>query len=163
MKKTLLSLCGAAAVIVAHAAPPPSPNGINRPEGYSDWKPIAVSQRTDNSSLRIILGNEVAQKAIRDGKTNPWPDGAILSKPSWKQKAHERFPAANVPGELMHVDFMIKDAAKYPATGGWGFARWLGDAAQPYGQNADFVQECFGCHGAAKETDWTFTRPVKLP
>jgi hypothetical protein len=141
----------------------PAPNGIARPDGYQKWRLVGVSQRTENGTLRAILGNDTAIEAAKAGKTNPWPDGTILTKPSWKHVNHDLFPAAVVPAELVHVDFMIKDSAKYAATGGWGFARWLGDKAVPYGANADFVRECFACHGAAKDTDWVFTRPVKLP
>jgi hypothetical protein len=57
----------------------------------------------------------------------------------------------------------VKDSAKYAATGGWGFARWVGETLTPYGKDAGFAQECFSCHGAARETDWVFTVPAKLP
>jgi hypothetical protein len=145
------------------AAPPPSPNGIARPEGYQAWQLLGVSQRTENGTLRAILGNDAALAAAKAGKTNPWPDGTILAKVSWKQAAHPAFATANVPGELVQTDFMVKDSAKYAATGGWGFARWMGDRAEVYGKDAGFVQECFACHSAAKDSDWVFTRPVRLP
>lgn len=164
MKKILLSLSMILAAPFCQAeSVAPAPNGLVRPEGYKDWRVIAVSQRTESGTLRAILGNDAAVAAARAGKTNPWPDGAILAKASWKQTTHSKFPTAIVPGELTHVDFMVKDSAKYSATGGWGFARWLGEKAEPYGKNAEFAQECFGCHGAAKDADWVFTAPVKLP
>mgnify|MGYP003352266756 CR=1 FL=1 len=49
------------------------------------------------------------------------------------------------------------------ATGGWGFGRWLGTEQRPYGTDANFAQECFGCHAGAKDSDWVFTTPVHLP
>lgn len=151
----------AAAEVVGVAAP--APNGITRPEGYQKWALLGVSQRTENGTLRAILGNDKAVKAAAEGKTQPWPDGVVLAKISWKQVTHENFATANVPGELANTDFMIKDSAKYAATGGWGFARWVGKDSKVYGQDAGFAQECFACHSAAKDTDWVFTRPVKLP
>lgn len=170
MTRYLLSLTLAAApVVIAETvtgpapAPAPAPNGIVRPAGYQNWRLIGVSQRTENGTLRAILGNDAALAAARSGKTNPWPDGAILAKISWKQTTLPNFPTANVPGELVQTDFMVKDSARYAATGGWGFARWTGDQAAVYGKDAGFVQECFACHGAAKDTDWVFTRPVRLP
>ena len=55
----------------------PAPNGITLPEGFKDWRVIASSHRTDNNTLRVILGNDVAIEAAREGMTNPWPDGAL--------------------------------------------------------------------------------------
>ena len=58
---------------------------------------------------------------------------------------------------------MTKDDARFAATGGWGFARWVGMDQKPYGKDAGFVQECFGCHQPVKDNDWVFTHPVALP
>ena len=41
--------------------------------------------------------------------------------------------------------------------------RWVGAEQKPYGKDANFVQECFGCHTPVKDRDWVFTHPVKLP
>jgi hypothetical protein len=147
----------------APVAPKPAPNGIARPEGYQAWRVLGVSQRTENGTLRAILGNATAVAAAAAGNTNPWPDGTILAKISWKQATHPQFPTAQVPGELVQTDFMVKDAAKYAPTGGWGYARWMGDQAEVYGKDAGFAQECMACHTAAKATDFVFTRPVRLP
>jgi hypothetical protein len=141
----------------------PAPNGLERPEGYRDWRLIGVSQRTENGSLRAILGNDVAIRAAREGRINPWPDGAILAKIVWKQKPHPKFATAMVPDALVHTEFMVKDSARYAATGGWGFGRWLGLEQRPYGNDAGFVQECVGCHAPVKDNDWVFTAPVQLP
>ncbi len=140
----------------------PAPNGIALPEGYKNWTLIAVSQRTENQTLRAILGNSVAVEAARAGKTNPWPNGAILAKLNWKQKASGTFPTAVVPGEFVHVDFMVKDDGKYAATGGWGYARWLGMEQKPY-DKGDVSQECLSCHGMMKAQDYVFTAPAQLP
>ena len=66
-------------------------------------------------------------------------------------------------GDTHHAEFMVKDAGKYPATGGWGYARWLGEEYTPYGDNPDFVQECAGCHAPMKKNDYVFTRPATFP
>lgn len=141
----------------------PSPNGITIPQNYKDWRLIAVSQRPETGTLRAILGNDIAIEAGRAGNTKPWPDGSILAKLVVKQKNHPRFPTAQVPGEFVHAEFMIKDSVKYASTGGWGFARWLGEKQEPYGKDANFVQECVGCHTTVPNNDWVFTGPMKLP
>lgn len=147
---------------LAHAADP-APNGLTLPAGYKDWRLISVHQRTDNGTLRAVLGNDVAVAAARAGRTNPWPDGAILAKMVWKGKAHENFPTALEPADFVHAEFMIKDSARHAATGGWGYARWLGPDQRPYGKDAAFVQECVACHTPVKDRDWVYSHPVRLP
>lgn len=141
----------------------PAPNGIGLPDGYKDWRLLSVHQRTDNNTIRAVLGNDIAIKAARDGKTNPWPDGAVLAKMVWKGVKHDKWEAANEPGAFIHAEFMVKDSTRHAATGGWGYARWLGMDQKPYGKDASFVQECVGCHTPVKDRDWVFTHPVKLP
>jgi Cytochrome P460 len=141
----------------------PTANGINFPKDYKNWQLIGSSHRTDKNSLRVILGNPIAVQAAREGKTNPWPEGAILAKLAWKDSIHPQFTAATVPGELTHVEFMIKNSTKYATTNGWGFARWLGMAQLPYGKDANFSEECAACHLQAKDTDYVFTQPAQLP
>jgi len=140
-----------------------APNGIEIPADYKDWQMIAVSHRTDNNSLRAILGNDKAVKAARAGKTNPWPDGSIMAKLVFKDRKDAAWEDATVPGKFVHAEFMIKDSKKYVETGGWGFARWLGKDQKPYGEDAEFVQECFACHTPVKNNDYVFTHPVTLP
>jgi len=141
----------------------PAPNGIEIPEGYRNWEIVAPSHRTDNNTIRVVLGNGMAMQAVRYGKTNPWPDGSILAKLVWKDSTHDKWPAATIPGEFVHAEFMIKDSVKYPDTGGWGFARWLGLTQKPFGKDAAFVQECFSCHQPVKDNDYVFTHPAVLP
>ncbi len=147
----------------AAAQVPPAPNGIELPAGYKDWRVIASSQREDNKTMRVILGNEVAIAAARAGRTRPWPDGSVLAKLVWKNSRHPAWESAIVPGDFVHAEFMQKDSKRFKATGGWGFARWKGMQQTPYGDNADFVQECYGCHLPVKDNDYVFTHPAKLP
>lgn len=166
INKFLLILCAfwvAGQLSAEPAQVLPAPNGITIPVGYKNWRLIAVSQRTESQTLRAILGNSIAIDAARSGQTNPWPEGSILVKLNWKQKASETFATAVVPDEFVHADFMIKDSEKYASTGGWGYARWLGAQQQPYGKDASFSQECLGCHGTQSGHDYVFTVPVKLP
>jgi hypothetical protein len=160
---TFTSLLLAIASAVLADIAPPAPNGINLPEDYRDWRVIASSHRLDNNTLRVILGNDIAVQAARRGDTLPWPDGAILGKLVWKDAGLEAWEKAVVPGEFVHAEFMFKDSQRWAATGGWGFARWTGMDQQPYGKDAGFVQECFGCHTPVKDNDYVFTKPAPIP
>jgi len=93
-----------------HAAdktPAPS-HGIDYPVGWQNWATIAVSHRTDNNTIRTILGNDVAVKAARAGSTNPWPDGTVLGKVVWKDTQLEDWKTATAPGKFVHAEFMWK-------------------------------------------------------
>jgi len=141
----------------------PAPNGITLPADFADWRLIAPSYRTDKHHVRAILGNDLAIKAAREGRTTPWPDGAMLAKLAWKEQANERFPTALEPAAFVQVEVMLKDSKRYKDTAGWGYARWLGKDLKPYGQDAGFVQECHGCHTPVADRDFVFTSPVRLP
>lgn len=168
-RRWLLAACSSAAMVFTASAlsgdtgTAPAPNGITLPENYRDWRVIASSHRLDNNTLRVILGNDKAIEAARAGNTNPWPDGVILAKLVWKDKTHPAWEKAVIPGEFVQAEFMLKDAHKWKATGGWGFARWKGMEQTPYGKDAGFVQECFGCHTPMKDNDYVFTHPAQLP
>ena len=158
-----LSLATISQSLFADTTIKPAPNGITLPEAYKDWRVISISHRTDNHSLRTILGNDIAVAAARAGNTNPWPKGTILGKLVWKQKAEEHWPTAIAPDKFVHAEFMFKDSEKYKSTGGWGYARWLGLDQKPYGKDSDFAQECVACHTPVKGNDWVFTTPAAMP
>ena len=129
--------------------------GLPIPVGYREWPLVAVSHRTDNKDeLRAILANPAAFKALRDG-TLPLPDGAILAKLAWKREPMAEFEGAFRPGAAPRIEFMYKDAQRFPATGGWGFARFVD------GKPADEAvhKTCFPCHEAkVKARDFVFTQ-----
>ncbi len=137
------------------------------PEGYRDWKLIAVSRLTTAkaSQLRAELANDIAIGTYREGKL-PFPDGAIIAAIHWNEVSSENnnnvlakgFPGAGiqsfVPGTGVNLQFMIKDSKKYAATGGWGF----GDFANGKPGSAALMKTCFACHEPAKDRDFVFTR-----
>jgi hypothetical protein len=138
--------------------------GLKLPEKYKDWRVISASHRTDNKSMRVILGNDIAIEASRSNQTDPWPDGAILGKLVWKQTTEKKWPTAIAPGEFIHAEFMYKDSNKFKSNGtGWGWARWLGKEQKPYGNENDLNQSCIACHAPVKGKDWVYTTPVQIP
>ena len=139
-----------------------SPNGIPFPANYINWQIISSSHRTDNKTLRVIFGNDIAIKAARSGNINPWPKGAMLGKVVWKEGKDEHWTAAIVPKKFVHVEFMLKDKVKYKSTGGWGYARWVGPDLKVHGKNDSFANECVACHTPVKNQDYVFTKPAPL-
>jgi len=153
-------LLGAGSLMAAER--PVSPNGISYDPDYLSWQVIAPSYREDKGQIRIITGNQVAVAALRSGK-RPLPDGSVLAKVAWKAEKHPAFPVATEPGAFVQVEFMVKDAKKYKSTAGWGFARFVGNELKPYGKDAGFVGECFGCHVPVAANDYLYTKIVTTP
>jgi hypothetical protein len=139
----------------------PAPNGIEFPAGYKNWKAISSTNRADNGTLREILGNDIAVKAIQAGEINPWPNGAIFAKVAWEQLAEA--DGSIRAGQFKQVEFMIKDSQKYSATKGWGWARWIGTDLHPFGTSPAFTSSCVSCHLPLRDNDFVFTLPLKGP
>ena len=131
------------------------------PAGYRDWPVISVAREEGTlDDIRAILGNDVAIKAYREGKS-PFPDGAVIARIAWSYDASEEnnkvFGQSQsfVAGSPKNgVQFMIKDSKKYAATGGWGYGHFND------GKSADeaVLSTCFPCHVAIKSRDFVFTQ-----
>jgi hypothetical protein len=137
----------------------PELNGLPMPAGYQMWKPISTTDRGDNHTLRLILGNDVAVKAIAEKKIMPWPDGAAFAKVAWQAASDGN--GGLTAGKFLQVEFMVKDAQKYSKTLGWGFGRWRGLDLKPYGKDAHFAGECVGCHMPLKGNDYVYSMPME--
>jgi len=155
-----LLLIAASFNVSAETKSPEPSNNLDYPIGWQNWASIAVSHRTDNNTLRLIIGNNIAVQAARLGKTNPWPKGSIIGKVVWKEKRLENWQSAIVPKKLVHAEFMFKDAQKYSKTHGWGWARWIGLEQKPFNKGTEV---CSSCHSAVKNRDWVFSDPAQLP
>ena len=136
----------------------PELNGLAFDPTFESWQPLSMTDRGDNSTFRFILGNIAAVKASQTGDISPWPDGARLAKIAWQQ---ELGPDGLVhPGKFIQVELMVKNGSDYKDTEGWGWGRWRGLDLKPYGQNAQFVNECTVCHQPLRGNDYVYTMPI---
>jgi mono/diheme cytochrome c family protein len=140
----------------AHA--PPELNGLAFFPDYKNWRAISSTDRGDNGTMREILGNDIAVRAIANKQIQPWPDGAAFAKVAW-QAAPDAQGVLH-PGKFVQVEFMVKGKTKYASTAGWGFGRWLGPELKPYGKDAHFASECVGCHTPVRDNDFVYTMPI---
>jgi hypothetical protein len=139
----------------------PAPNGIEFIPGYKNWKTISSTDRFDNKTVRVVLGNDVAMRAIAENQINPWPDGTVMAKVVWSKEIDDAGIAR--AGKFQHVSLMIRDSKKYAATKNWGFAWWNGEELQPNGRDASFSQQCVECHNPMRKNDYVFTTPIGRP
>ncbi|MBS1522475.1 MAG: heme-binding domain-containing protein [Bacteroidetes bacterium] len=134
-------------------------NGVEFIPDYKNWLPISPSERFDNGTMRVILGNDIAIKAIQDKQVNPWPKGTTFAKVAWDQledkEGHIR------TGAFKQIEIMIKDEEKYRSTKGWGWARFKTPKMIPYGKDAMFTNECINCHLPQANQDLVFSSPFK--
>jgi len=147
------------AALPSRADVPSAPNGLAFAPDYGTWRAISTTDRFDNGTLRVILANDVAIRALASNRFSPWPDGATFAKVAWNAEADGAGLVRS--GAFRQVEFMVKDAARYSATEGWGWGRWLGADLTPYGETPAFTEECTGCHAPMRADDFVFTMPIR--
>jgi hypothetical protein len=108
-------------VVTAPVAPDlssakPTLNGIPYDENWRNWRLLAVTDRGDNRQFRLVLGNDVAIKAAREGNVHPWPNGAKFAKLAWMQQ--QTPDGLVIPGKFWQIEMMIKDATRFRDTDG---------------------------------------------
>jgi Cytochrome P460 len=131
-----------------------------KPAGFRDWTVISVAHEEGKlNSIGAALGNDIAIKAYRENKP-AFPDGAIIAALHYKfvpsDANNKVFGQAQsfVAGAPTNTQFMIKDATKYAATGGWGYGHFNADGS--LGTEAA-MRTCFPCHQQAAH-DFVFTQ-----
>ena len=131
------------------------------PTGYRDWRFVSIArEEAPLDDIRVIVGNDTAIKAYREGKL-PFPEGTTIARLAYSCDAspendqvfgrHQSFVAGRPKNGLQ---FMVKDSKRYARTGGWGYAQFddgkLADQAK--------LETCFPCHQAVQARDFVFTR-----
>jgi hypothetical protein len=142
--------------------------------GYEQWQVVGPSLTEASNVIRVIVANPVMIKAYQEGvpgNGKPFPDGSKITKLEWRPKkiTDPPFSASTpdtVPGDLVQVEFIVKDSKRFSDTHGWGYGMFDYDAASgtfapatkaskpPVGHDA----KCgAACHEAAASKDYIFT------
>lgn len=156
MRRSILLL--AAAVLVLPAGVLLSGDGaVPYPEGYRTWvhaKSMVIQQGHPLydafGGIHHIYANDKAASAMKKG--GAYPDGSVLV---FDLLSAEAADGAITEGARKIVGVMHKDAARFAATGGWGFEGFKGDGRER--AVTDMAGQCFSCHAAQKTTDHVFT------
>lgn len=158
---TLASVIGYLVAAPGHADENSAPVYFTTiPSGYRDWRLVSVAHEEGSlHSFAVVLGNDVAIKAYREGKL-PFPDGSIIAAlhyshiPSDENNTVFGREQSFVPGPPTNVQFEVKDAKRYANTGGWGFGHFNADGKA--GAEA-LLKTCAPCHTKSSR-DFVFTR-----
>ncbi|MEG3175367.1 cytochrome P460 family protein [Sphingomonas sp. RB3P16] len=135
--------------------------GVSLPAGYRQWQVVSVAHEAGGlNDVRVILGNDVAMKAFREGR-RPFPDGTTIARVAWKLVASDRNnaifgkPQSFVAGDATNVQIVVKNSRKYAATGGWGYGQFENGKANP---DMALMRTCFACHTKLpRSEDFIFT------
>jgi Cytochrome P460 len=143
-------------------------------KGYEQWQVVAPSFTEAANVIRAIVANPVMIKAYQEGvpgNGKPFPEGSKIVKLEWRPKKITDPPFSEnkpdtVAGDLVVVEFIVKDSKKFSDTHGWGYAMFDYDAASgtfapatkaskpPVNNDAKCGARC---HEIAASTDYIFT------
>ena len=143
-------------------------------KGYEQWQLVGPSLTEAANVIRVIVANPVMIKAYEEGipgNGKPFPDGSKIVKLEWRPKKITDPPfSASTPdtvaGDLVEVEFIVKDSKKFSDAHGWGFAMFDYDAASGTFAPATSASKpsqghdakCgTACHTLAASKDYIFT------
>jgi hypothetical protein len=128
------------------------------PTGYRTWNHVKSTligpqhpRFATNGGMHHFYANA---KAMQGYETGRFPDGAVLVDDLFEVTESGGVTSA---GARRRVAVMVKDAARYGETGGWGFEVFPGDGSTP-SLNAEGKATCFACHGKQKDHDSVFSQ-----
>jgi len=165
MPRKPLNILRFAGILIALGAMTAASAGddVRFPTGFRDWFVVNSMVVTKDSpisdqigGMHIIYVNAKGLPTLKKGGPFPYPDGTMFADDVHDFSVND---GAYVEGAKKAVTVMIKDAKKYPTTGGWGFQVWAGgDAAKPLVPDAAHaIPACFNCHIPQKGQDYTFS------
>jgi len=132
---------------VAEAAEGP---GVAYPDGYRRWAHVkttlvgpASPAFASNGGIHHFYANEKAMEGYASGR---FPDGSVLIDDGLEAVEAK---GATSAGTRKRLAVMVKDASRYPETGGWGFEVFRGDG-RTASLTAPERAACSACH--AKST-----------
>jgi hypothetical protein len=153
----------AAAILMSFAAPSAISDGtVPFPDGFRNWFVVNSMIVTKDSpisaqigGMHIIYVNAKALPTLKSAGPFPYPDGSIFADDVHDFSVKD---GSYVEGPKKAVTVMVKDAAKYPSTGGWGFQVWAGgDPTKPLVPEGGAIAACFACHTPQKAQDYVFS------
>ena len=132
------------------------------PLGYRSWQHIKTvvvgpqhkSFAAEGGKVYHFYANPQAVDGYRIGK---FPDGSILVRETLRTVPGEgESKGLLTEGERTGVDVMIKNAALYQETAGWGFETFDSKNAR-LSATATGTAQCYACHAKQKDHDLVFS------
>lgn len=132
-------------------------DAIEYPDGYRQWthvKSMTIHKghalETPFLGIHHVYAND---KALSGLQSHDYEDGAAFA---FDQLEYQTKDKASIEGPRVLLGIMVKDNARFPETGGWGYEAWAGDSRSER-LVKDGGASCHGCHMQRKEQDFIFT------
>jgi hypothetical protein len=129
------------------------------PHGFRQWAHVKSAMLTSahpaaeaEGGLHHIYANRKAFDGYASGN---FADGAVIVYELLETNEKD---AVISEGARRRLDIMVKDSGRYAATGGWGFARFMGSNESANVVDATAAASCFQCHGRASGHGYVFSR-----
>lgn len=130
------------------------------PEGYRAWTHVKSGIIDDPKhpafkrfgGLHHIYANPQAMAGYRSGR---FRDGAILVYDLFALRKQDDGTVDQ--GPRRQIDVMVKDTARFPDTGGWGYEEFAANAPRTPTLTPQARAGCAGCHAARKAQGYVFS------
>lgn len=128
------------------------------PEGYRHWHHVKSMVIQPGHALEDPFGGihhiYANDPAVQGLKTGDYPDGAVLVFDLLEYQASDN---SLIEGTRKLVGVMLRDKARFTATGGWGFEGFAGDS-HTQRLTTDGGQSCFGCHAPQESSQYVYSK-----
>lgn len=121
---------------------------------WTKWKLLTTRYRVDNNEIRATYANDIALKAITEGKTD-FPNGATFGKVVWTVASDPTYPNSLQPEQVKRFTFMVKDA-NHAEHRGWRYAIFDPSGKTLPGDKVQMVNACAKCHEYAANRGFVF-------
>lgn len=134
------------------------PAVISYPSQFRSWTHVKTQLIGEKSpffagsgGIHHVYANDKALEGLKSGR---YADGSVLvfDLVEAQEKA-----GVTVEGARVRVDVMVKSAAQFPASGGWGFERYLATDLTKGILDEKGRQGCAGCHRNRSNHDFVFS------
>lgn len=130
------------------------------PEGYRQWTHIKTAVvEPGNPAFEHFGGFHhiyANGKALEGYKTGHFANGSILVFDVLQAIDTSKLL---LEGKRNQIDVMVRDSARYAATGGWGFEEFSGDSKIERTVKASATTRCYSCHASTKTLVFSQWRP----
>ncbi|QQP98298.1 cytochrome P460 family protein [Lysobacter enzymogenes] len=127
-----------------------NPAAIAFPAGYTRWTHIKSGLITSAHAafprfggLHHVYANPAALQGLRGGA---YPDGAVLVYDLFETRDNAGIVDQ---GPRRHIDVMVKDSARFQASGGWGYAEFAAGERSDRLKGAE-RDGCAACHATRR-------------
>jgi len=128
------------------------------PDGFRAWTHVKSTLVAPGNKDYAELGGfhhiYANAQAMVGYRTRDFPEGSTIVFDWLKLQGAD---GAYTEGERRRLDVMVKDSARFAATGGWGFQRFVGDSRTERAVEPA-PQQCFACHQAMKRDGLVLSR-----